>query len=100
MGRRFRLAQGRTYFEKSGRRRSPARPRARQGFLCVLYLSGAHLRGLRFPRRRKAAHDLGGESMDAMTLIGVFTLALIILGGISASLLAKRNDEMQSGRHH
>ena len=38
--------------------------------------------------------------MDAMTLIGVFSLALIILGGIGASLLAKRNDEMQSGRHH
>jgi hypothetical protein len=38
--------------------------------------------------------------MDAMTLIGVFSLALIILGGVSASLLAKRNDEMQSGRHH
>lgn len=38
--------------------------------------------------------------MDSMTLIGVFGLVLIILGGVGASLLAKRNDGMQSGRHH
>ena len=38
--------------------------------------------------------------MSSLTWIGVFGLALIILGGIAASLLAKRNDEMQSGGHH
>lgn len=38
--------------------------------------------------------------MGAMMLIGVFSLLLIILGGIGASLLARRNDQMQSGRHH
>jgi len=38
--------------------------------------------------------------MDSMTLIGVFGLALVILGGVAASLFAKRNDETQSGGHH
>lgn len=37
---------------------------------------------------------------DAMTLIGIFALALVILGGIASTLFAKRNDEMQSGEHH
>ena len=38
--------------------------------------------------------------MDSLTWIGVFGLALVILGGVGASLFAKRNDEMQSGGHH
>ena len=42
--------------------------------------------------------------MDSMILIGLFALALIIVGGVGATLLAKRNDEMlhgkQSHRHH
>jgi hypothetical protein len=38
--------------------------------------------------------------MDSLTWIGLFGLALVILGGVAASLLAKRNDEMQSGKHH
>ena len=38
--------------------------------------------------------------MDSLTWLGVFGLALVILGGIGSSLLAKRNDDMQSGRHH
>ena len=37
--------------------------------------------------------------MDSMILIGVFGLAVVILGGVAASLFAKRNDEMQSGGH-
>jgi hypothetical protein len=37
--------------------------------------------------------------MNSMTLIGVFALALVILGGVAASLFAKRNNEMQSGGH-
>jgi hypothetical protein len=37
--------------------------------------------------------------MEILTWLGVFGLALIILGGVSATLFAKRNDEMQSGRH-
>ena len=39
------------------------------------------------------------ETMDSMTLIGLFGLAVVILGGVAASLFAKRNDEMQSGGH-
>ena len=35
--------------------------------------------------------------MNSMTVIGMFALALVILGGVAASLFAKRNDEMQSG---
>ena len=38
--------------------------------------------------------------MSSMTLIGLFALALVILGGVAATLFAKRNDEMQSGKHH
>jgi hypothetical protein len=37
--------------------------------------------------------------MTTMTWLGVFGLALVILGGVAASLFAKRNDEMQSGGH-
>jgi LPXTG-motif cell wall-anchored protein len=37
--------------------------------------------------------------MDGMTWIGLFGLSVVILGGIAASLFAKRNDEMQSGGH-
>ena len=35
--------------------------------------------------------------MDSSTWIGVFGLAVVILGGVAATLFAKRNDEMQSG---
>jgi hypothetical protein len=38
--------------------------------------------------------------MDSLTWLGVLALALVTLGGVAASLLAKRNDEMQSGRNH
>jgi hypothetical protein len=38
--------------------------------------------------------------MTTITWIGVFGLAVVILGGVAASLFAKRNDEMQSGGHH
>jgi hypothetical protein len=38
--------------------------------------------------------------MDSLHLIGLFGLALVILGGVAATLFAKRNDEMQSGGHH
>ena len=32
--------------------------------------------------------------MDSMTWIGIFALAGIILGGVAATLFAKRNDEL------
>jgi hypothetical protein len=38
--------------------------------------------------------------MDSLTWLGLLGLVLIILGGVAASLLAKRNDKMQSGEHH
>jgi len=38
--------------------------------------------------------------MDSLSWIGVFGLTLVILGGVGATLFAKRNDEMQSGEHH
>ena len=38
--------------------------------------------------------------MDPIAWIGVFGLLLVIGGGVAASLFAKRNDEMKSGRHH
>ncbi len=38
--------------------------------------------------------------MNTLAWIGVFGLAIIIGGGVAATLFAKRNDEMQSGRHH
>lgn len=38
--------------------------------------------------------------MDSLTLIGVFALVLIIVGGVSASLMAKRNDEMHRDHRH
>jgi hypothetical protein len=38
--------------------------------------------------------------MTTITWLGVFGLALVIGGGVAASLFAKRNDEMQSGGHH
>jgi hypothetical protein len=37
--------------------------------------------------------------MNPATWLGLFALTLVVLGGIAASLFAKRNDEMQSGRH-
>jgi hypothetical protein len=37
--------------------------------------------------------------VTAITWIGVFGLALVVLAGIGASVFAKRNDEMQSGKH-
>ncbi len=37
--------------------------------------------------------------MNAISWIGVFGLALVVLFGVGASLFAKRNDEMQSGKH-
>ena len=41
--------------------------------------------------------------MDSLTWIGVFGLALVILGGVAATLFAKRNDELlhhgKSRRH-
>jgi hypothetical protein len=37
--------------------------------------------------------------MTTITWIGVFGLAVVILGGVAASLFAKGNDEMQSGGH-
>jgi hypothetical protein len=38
--------------------------------------------------------------MDSLTWLGLFALSLVILGGIAASVLAQRNDEMQSRRPH
>lgn len=38
--------------------------------------------------------------MDSLTLLGLFALALVILGGVASTLFAKRNDDMQSGGHH
>ena len=38
--------------------------------------------------------------MDSLHWIGLFALALVILGGVAATLFAKRNDELQSGGHH
>ena len=38
--------------------------------------------------------------MNTITWLGVFALTLVILGGVGASLFAKRNDEMQSRGHH
>ena len=37
--------------------------------------------------------------MNGLAWIGVFSLVLIVLGVAAACLLAKRNDEMQSGGH-
>jgi hypothetical protein len=45
-------------------------------------------------------HTTWEDEMDSLTWLGMLALTLVILGGIGASLLAKRNDEMQSGRHH
>jgi hypothetical protein len=39
------------------------------------------------------------KSVNAITWIGVIGLALVVLSGVGASLFAKRNDEMQSGKH-
>jgi hypothetical protein len=38
--------------------------------------------------------------MDSLQLIGLFGLTLVVLGGVAATLFAKRNDELQSGGHH
>jgi hypothetical protein len=38
--------------------------------------------------------------MNTITWLGVFALTLVILGGVGASLFAKRNDDMQQGGHH
>jgi hypothetical protein len=37
------------------------------------------------------------ETMDSLTLIGLFGLTVVIGGAVAATFFAKRNDEMQSG---
>jgi hypothetical protein len=44
--------------------------------------------------------DWEDGSMDSLHWIGLFGLALVILGGVTATLFAKRNDELHTGGHH
>jgi hypothetical protein len=37
--------------------------------------------------------------MDSLTWLGLFGLALVVLGGVAATLFAKRNDELLHQKH-
>jgi hypothetical protein len=84
--------------------RASSRPLRRLGSgVDIVILARLACERQRGPDHRPSAPlPKGNRTVDLLTLLGLFGLALIVAGGIAASLLAKRTDELLHGKgpHH